>query len=65
MRGPKIPISYSHDMQMTGKARTAPPRILDYIGRQIESNGYLTIDSLIEETKTHILVGLFLLCKDC
>jgi hypothetical protein len=56
---------HPHDMQTIGKARTTPPRSPDRMCWQIVSNESMTtsIDRLVEETETHILVGLFLLCK--
>lgn len=52
-------------MQTIGKARTTPPRSPDRMYWQIVSNESMmtSIDRLVEETETHILVGLFLLCK--
>ena len=55
----------SYDMQITCKAYRVPRRILDCIVWQIECEAYLTIGTLIEKTETHILVGLFVLCKVC
>ena len=59
------PTFHPHDMQTTGKARTTPSRSPDCMYWQIVSNTSMStsIDRLVEETETHILVGLFFLCK--
>jgi len=52
-------------MQTIGKARTTPSGSLDCTYWQIVSIESMTtkIDRLVEETETHILVGLFLFCE--
>jgi hypothetical protein len=59
------PTFHPHDMQTTGKARTTPSRSPDCMYWRIVSNASMStpIDCLVEETETHILVGLFLFCK--
>ena len=58
------PLKILDDHDIICKARTTPSKYPVSIYRNVESEGSIAkpIDCLVEETETHILVGLFLLC---